>query len=113
MLTYFCTFIESKWLKKVQRTDLRRGRRFSNTFRFIDDLNAINDGGEFQSSYGEIYLPELELGRENDNDQKASFLYLDISIVEGLFDVCLYDKRDDFPFSVVRMPYASLVICLL
>ena len=103
----FLYFYESRWVKKIQRTDLRRARRFSNTFRFIDDLNAINDGGEFQRSYREIYPPELELGRENANDQKATFLDLDISIENGLFDICLYDKRDDFPFSVVRMPYAS------
>ena len=103
----FLYFYESKWLKKIQRTDLRRARRFSNTFRFIDDLNAINDSGEFERSYLDIYPRELELGRENEDDHYASFLDLDISIVNGSFDVCLYDKRDKFPFSVVRMPYAS------
>ena len=103
----FLYFYESKWLKKIQRTDLRRARRFSNTFRFIDDLNAINDSGEFERSYLDIYPPELELGRENEDDRYASFLDLDITIVNGSFEVCLYDKRDKFPFSVVRMPYAS------
>ena len=109
----FLYFYESKWLKKIQRTDLRRAHRFSNTFRFIDDLNAINDSGEFERSYLDIYPPELELGKENEDDQYASFLDLDISIVDGSFDVCLYDKRDKFPFSVVRICHTHPVTCHL
>ena len=37
----------------------------------------------------------------------ASFLNLDITIKEGLFVYKLFDKRDAFPFSIVRMPYVS------
>ena len=33
-------------------------------FRFIDDLNSISDGGEFESSYSNIYPEELQLGKE-------------------------------------------------
>ena len=29
---------------------------------------------------------------------------LDIQIVEGIFDYKLFDKRDEFPFTIVRMP---------
>ena len=79
----------------------------ANTFCFIDDLLAINDGGEFSRSYHEIYPPELELGRENDNISSASFLDLDIRIRQGKFSTSLFDKTDSFPFSIVRMPYAS------
>ena len=35
----------------------------------------------------------------------ASFLNLDIRVEEGVFVYKLYDKRDDFPFSIVRMPH--------
>mgnify|MGYP000386171222 FL=1 len=35
----------------------------------------------------------------------GSFLQLDIRIEDGLFVYKLYDKRDAFPFSIVRMPY--------
>ena len=35
----------------------------------------------------------------------ASFLNLDISIKDGIFIYKLFDKRDAFPFSIVRMPH--------
>ena len=103
----FLYFYESKWVKMVMKNDLRRARRFGNTFRFIDDLNALNDGGEFERCYKDIYPPESELGKENQNNICASFLDLDIKIVNRKFVFSLYDKRDAFPFSIVRLPYCS------
>lgn len=103
----FLYYYESKWLKKIQKRDIRRARRFANTFRFIDDLSALNDGGEFERCFKEIYPIELELGRENEIDQCASFLDLDIHIENNKFVVGLFDKRDGFPFSIVRMPFCS------
>ena len=60
----------------------------------IDDLCAINDGGEFGKSFNEIYPPELELKMEHEGSH-ATFLDLDISTA--------YDKRDSFNFFIVRM----------
>ena len=37
----------------------------------------------------------------------ATFLDLDIQIVDGVFVYKLFDKRDEFPFSIVRMPDLS------
>ena len=37
----------------------------------------------------------------------ASFLNLDIRVEENQFAYKLYDKRDAFPCSIVRMPYLS------
>ena len=34
-------------------------------FRFIDDLNAIYDGGEFGNNFKDIYPEELKLNTEN------------------------------------------------
>lgn len=45
--------------------------------RFIDDLTAINDGGEFEKIYREMYPPELQLKRENSSDNQASFFESD------------------------------------
>ena len=36
-------------------------RKFGRVFRYIDDLLAINDGGEFERHHTEIYPSELEL----------------------------------------------------
>jgi len=37
----------------------------------------------------------------------ATFLELDITIEDGVFVYKLFDKRDEFPFSIVRMPDLS------
>ena len=76
-------------------------------FRFIDDLNSTNDGGEFESNYSNIYPEELQLGKENTDKHEASFLDLNIKINDGKFHCGLFDKRDSFPFSMVRMPDRS------
>ena len=105
----FLFYYESEWIKKISRTDFVRARRLFNTFRFIDDLNALNDGGEFERAAKEIYPPELTVNRENTDDKSASFLQLWISITNNnkVFSYKLYDKRDAFPFFIVRFPYYS------
>jgi len=57
----FLFYYESKWLLEMKRTNTILARKFGNTFRFIDDLNALNDGTEFQNHHLEIYPPELIL----------------------------------------------------
>ena len=81
--------------------------KLCNIFRFIDDLNSISDGGEFESNYSNIYPEELQLGKENTDKHEASFLDLNIKIKDGKFHFGLFDKRDSFPFSIVRMPDKS------
>ena len=84
------------------------GLSLCNTFRFIDDLQTINDNGEFSRSYAEIYPEELELKKENeDSNLKASYLDLDISINGNVFEYELYDKRNAFQFPIVRFPYGD------
>ena len=49
---------------------------------------------------------ELELKCEHHEREKhATFLDLDIKISEDKFIYKMFDKRDEFAFSVVRMPY--------
>ena len=66
----------------------------------------INDGGEFCKSHSEIYPPELEL-KEEHAGHHATFLCLEIKIEGKKFIYKLYDKRDNFPFDIVRMPHMS------
>lgn len=106
MANLFLYFYENKWLTDLRKKDLPSARKFGNTFRFIDDLCAINDGGLFEKHYKDIYPPELELKKEH-GDDRASFLDLHIKITEKQFQTCLFDKRDSFPFSIVRMPYRN------
>ena len=103
----FLFFYESKWLLQMKKTNNILARKFTNTFRFIDDLNALNDGGEFEKHHQEIYPTELILKKENTSFKSATFLDLNINIIAGQFITKLYDKRDSFPFFIVRLPHKS------
>ena len=71
-------------MNKLRKNDLIKARKICNTFRIIDDLNSINDRGEFESSYFNIYPKELQSGKENNDIHEASFL--DFDFYFGLFD---------------------------
>ena len=58
-------------------TDKLRSRRFYSTFRFTDNLCALNDGAEFAKVCLEIYPTEP---RAEHTGSQATFLDLDISI---------------------------------
>ena len=81
-------------------------RKLSNTFRYQDDCVALNDGGEFGRSFHQIYPNDLELKCEHQGSH-ATFLDLDINVSNGIFVYKLFDKRDNFPFYIVRMPDLS------
>ena len=48
--------------KEHKSTDIRRARRFANTFGFTDDLTVLIDVGAFEKSSNEIF-PARNLGR--------------------------------------------------
>ena len=96
---------ESRWLNRMKKENNILARKFGRTFRFIDDLLAINDGDEFERYHSQIYPPELELKKENAVNSKTSFLDLSINITDHSFLTKLYDKRDDFGFHISRLPY--------
>mgnify|MGYP001792462320 CR=1 FL=1 len=103
----FLFYYEHKWIKRMRKTNNLLARRFTHTFRFIDDLLAINDGGMFENYYKEIYPQELELKKENLSLISCTFLDLKIDIKNNSFNTSLYDKRDDYNFKIVRLPYRS------
>ena len=103
----FLYFYESKWMNELKNNNLIKARKLCNIFRFINDLNSINNGGEFESNYSNIYLEEFQLGKENTDKYEASFLDLNIKIKGGKFHSGLFDKRDSFSFFTVRMPDKS------
>ena len=83
--------------------DELKARHFHSTKIFIDDLCALNDGGEFGKVHKDIYLEELELKVEHSGSH-TSFLNLDTTIKEGLF---VYNYLINVtPFlSLLCMPY--------
>ena len=88
-------------MNELKKNDLTKARKLCNIFRLIDDLDSVNNGGEFESNYSNIYPEELQLGKENTDKRDASFLDLNIKIRDGNFHFGLFDKRDSFPFSIV------------
>ena len=60
----------------------------------------MNDGGEFESKYCNIYTEELELGKENKNKYEASLLGLGINIRDGKFHVVSLIKEIHFLFLI-------------
>ena len=67
-------------MNEFKKNDLITARKFCNIFRFIDDLNSMHDGGEFESNYSNIYPEKSQLGKENTDKHEASFLDLNIKI---------------------------------
>ena len=101
LYSYECEFING-----LIKKDKSKALSYHGSFRFIDDKCCINGSSEFANSFPNIYPPSLELKVEHQGDH-ATFLDLDITITDGIFVYKLFDKRDDFPFFIVRMPYLS------
>ena len=73
--------------------------------RFIDGLTALNDGGETELNFKDIYLPEPVLKMENLGNDDESFLNLLIKKQNNKFSFQFYDMKYDFLSSRVRMFY--------
>ena len=101
----FLAYYEIHWIKKLKKEDYARARKYNNNCRFIDDLAALNDDGEFERSRSQIYPEELQSAKENEGTMDATFLDLEVHVEDRKFDYHLYDKRDSFNFYIVRFPY--------
>ena len=73
MANLFLYYYESQFINKCRREKNKGVYKFGNIFRFIDDLNAINDNGEFEKNIKNIYPEELELNKENIGYTEATF----------------------------------------
>ena len=70
----------------------------------MEDLVSRHiNGVEFVKVHDKIYRAKLELKCENRSDTEPSFLELDIKFVNKKNSLNLYDNRDFFQFSIVRM----------
>ena len=99
-------YYEEKHVTSLMKTDSFRARLYKYAARFIDDQCNLNDSGQFKNACQSIYPPELHVKCEHEG-QHATFLELDITVQDGMFIYKLFDKRDEFPFSIVRMPDLS------
>ena len=78
---------------------------YNSTFQYIDDVLSINND-QFHLHVDSIYPDELEIKDTTECSTSAS--YLDVLLKldsDGKLTTQLYDKRDDFNFSIVNFPY--------
>ena len=109
MANLYLHHYEFQFMDNLKRTDNTSARRFSKTKRYIDDLQTINNDGTLSRMHeaGKIYPKEMQLNKENSDNQKATFLDLDETIVDNKIVVKVYDKRDDYSFEIVNYPHLS------
>ena len=77
---------------------------FNDTSRYLDDIFNM-DNPHFDGMISSIYPKELTLNKANTSDTSAPFLDLDLSIKDGIISTKIYDKRDDFNFTIVNYPH--------
>ena len=96
---------EMYWVKEQRKLGKNNIRKINNSFPFVDDLLSLNDDSSLQKNCKDIYPAEFELKKENNTNSCASFLDIYIYIENGEFHRKLFDKRGNFSFDIVRMPF--------
>ena len=80
-------------------------QKFNHTFRYIDDVLSLSNP-RFGNYLHQIYPDELDIKNTTDTYNSASYLDLKLNIDnEGHLTTNLYDKRDEFSFSIVNFPF--------
>ena len=101
---------EFDFMEKLTKTDIKKARKFKDSFRYIDDLISFNVSGKFSEYRKEIYPETLTWSRTNEESgQGCTFLdiKMDIDAKLRVIKTTLYDKRDDFKFNIVGFPHLS------
>ena len=101
LYSYEAEFIEN--LCKSGKKNLARSFNF--TFRYIDDVLSLNNP-KFGDYVDFIYPAELEIKDTTDSILSASYLDIMLEIDKDQhLTTKIYDKRDDFDFSIVNFPF--------
>ena len=68
-------------------------------------MSYFSNGDTFETIKSDIYPNELILNKENESNNRATFLDIDIVITDKIFSTRLYDKRNDSSFQIVNFPF--------
>ena len=77
---------------------------FNITSRYLNDLLNI-DNIHFEQMVHRIYPTELQLNEANASDTETALSDLNLSIHNDTVSTKIYDKRDDFAFDIVNVPF--------
>ena len=91
-----------KSLSRENQTDIIEA--FNSSSRYLDDLLNI-DNIYFNQMVDRTYPTELQLKKANSSDTEAPFSDLNLCISNGTVSTKIYDKRDDFDFDIVNIPF--------
>ena len=83
---------------------------FNDISGFLDDIFTI-DNPDFEKHIPDIYTTELQLNKANTSDKEISFLYFSINfnikVIGSDVHTSVYDRRDNFRFPIVNIPWLS------
>ena len=94
-------------MEKLTKQDYSKAKKFNNTSRFIDDLGMLNNDGILVTEKAKIYPVELVLDVENQDDNHATFLDIEVNVEGDQFKTKTYDKRENYKFEIVNYPDLS------
>lgn len=99
--------IEFAFLEKLTRDNIFEARKYRHTFRYIDDLLCFNN--DLSAHINNVYPDELVLKKANIDDKECTFLDIKMNIdnERRKIKTAMYDKREDFSFTIVNFPFMS------
>ena len=68
-------------------------------------LAVLQSSVYFDNKVSQKYPSELQLNKANTSDTEAAFLDLHLSISNYIVSTKIYDKRGDFDFDIVNLPF--------
>ena len=77
---------------------------FITASRYLDDILNINNVYS-ENMVIQIYPSELQLNKAKTSYTEALFVDLHLSLSNDIVSTKIYDKRDDFDFEIVNIPF--------
>ena len=84
-------------------TNQTNKQTFITTPRYLDDI--FNKNVYFDNMVSQIYPSKFQLNKANTCDKEATFLDMHLSISKDIVSTKIYDKRDDFDYQIVNIPF--------
>ena len=107
MANLYLYYYEAAFMEKLTKQDYSKAKKFNNTSRFIDDIGILNNDGILVKEKEKIYPAELVLNVENQDDNHATFLDIEVDVEGDQFKTKTYDKRENYKFEIVNYPDLS------
>ena len=95
MANLYLYYYKAAFMEKLAKQDYSKAKKFINTSRFIDDIGILNNDGILVKEKEKIYPAELVLNVENQDDNHATFLDIEVDVEGDQFKTKTCDKREN------------------